>query len=278
MKFGVHAGLWMARWTDDLAPIIRTVAELGFDGVETSLLGMTAEKAGAVGAMAHDHGLEVTCTTGLAPNADISSADAAIRYEGLAYMRWAFGAAATLGSRMLSGVIYSPWGKFAPAEKQERTERSIDSWRELAEDLAALDLRIALEAINRFETDMLNTAAEALAMSRAIGSPGVGVLLDTFHLNIEERDIATAIRSAGPDLFHFHISDNDRSVPGTGHLPWNDAVSSLRDIGYDGWVVAEMFVMAGNPASTDLNIWRELAPDPTGAAREALSFMRERFK
>lgn len=277
MKHGVHAGLWMARWTDDLAPMIRTTAELGFDGIEISLLGMTTEKAEAVAALAREHGLQVTCTTGLAADADISSADDAVRDRGLAYLRWAFGTAAALGSRILSGVVYAPWGKFAPAEKQSRTVRSIQSWRTLAPDLAAFDLRIALEAINRFETDMLNTAAEALSMSRAIGSPQVGVLLDTFHLNIEEQDIATAIRSAGTDLFHFHVSDNDRAVPGTGHFPWQDAVTGLRDIGYDGWIVAEMFVVAGSPASSDLNIWRDLAPDPTEAARLALSFMRERF-
>lgn len=278
MKYGVHAGLWMARWTDDLAPIIRTVAELGFDGIETSLLGMTMDKAGAIATVARQHGLEVTCTTGLAPDADISASDDAVRDQGLAYLRWAFRTAAALGSRMLSGVVYAPWGKFAPADKRARTDRSIASWRTLARDLSALDLRVALEAINRFETDILNTAAEALAMSRAVGSPQVGVLLDTFHLNIEEKDISKAIRSAGADLFHFHVSDNDRAVPGAGHFPWRDAVTGLHHIGYDGWIVAEMFVKAGSPASADLNIWRDLAEDPTSAARLALSFMRESFK
>jgi D-psicose/D-tagatose/L-ribulose 3-epimerase len=278
MKFGVHAGLWMARWTDDLAPIIRTVADLGYDGVETSLLGMTTEKAGAVRTIAEDAGLEITCTTGLSASADVSSSDPAIRAEGLAYLRWAFDTATALGSHMLSGVLYAPWGAFAPGGKAERTDRSIDAWRSLAPELEGRDLRIALEAINRFETDMLNTAGEALAMTRAIGSPSIGVLLDIFHLNIEEKDIGAAIRSAGSELFHFHVSDNDRSVPGSGHAPWDDAVTGLRSTGYDGWIVAEMFVMAGNPASADLNIWRDLATDPTDAARAALAFMRETFR
>lgn len=278
MKFGVHAGLWMARWTDDLDPIVRTAADLGFDGIEVSLLGMTTEKAEALRRTTIAHGLAVTCTTGLSRAADTGSVDASVRDEGLSYMRWAVATSAGLGATMLSGVIYAPWGLFAPEDKPGRTLRSIAALRMLAKDLDRHDIRLGLEAINRFETDMINTAAEARAMADATECERIGVLLDSFHLNIEERDIAAAIQSTGAKLFHFHVSDNDRSVPGSGHCPWNDVVAGLRGVGYDGWIVAEMFVKAGNPSSTDLNIWRDLAPDPTLAARQALSFMRETFR
>jgi D-psicose/D-tagatose/L-ribulose 3-epimerase len=278
MKYGVHAGLWMARWTDDLAPIVRVVAELGFDGIETSLLGMTVEKADALRRLAREHGLETTCTTGLSAATDISSPHDDVRDAGLAYLRWAFDASTALGSNTLTGVLYAPWGAFAPADKGRRTERSIESWRALVPALGAHDLRVGLEVINRFETDILNTAGEAIAMCDAVASPAVGVLLDTFHLNIEERDVHAAIRTVGSRLVHFHVSDNDRSVPGSGHFAWDEAADALRTIGYDGWVVAEMFVTAGHPTSSDLNIWRDLAPDPTAAASAALTFMRETFR
>ncbi|MBY4893571.1 sugar phosphate isomerase/epimerase [Rhodobacteraceae bacterium N5(2021)] len=278
MKYGIHAGLWQARWTDEITPILRVVADLGFDGVEVSLLGMTDEKADALGRAVRDHGLGVTCSDGLAPDKDITSADADVRAAGLAYLRWAIATTAKIGSRGLAGVVYAPWGVYDPANKAVRAERSAQAFAALDGDLAAHDVTLGIEAINRFETDLVNTAAEAADMARASGSTRVGALLDTFHLNIEEKDIGAAIAGAGDQLVHFHVSDNDRGVPGSGHVPWAEVADALRGIGYDKWIVAEMFVIAGNPASADLNIWRNIEPDATDAAARALDFMRKTFE
>ena len=277
MKYGIHAGLWQARWTDDIAPILRVVADLGFDGVEVSLLGMTDEKAEALGQSVRDHGLEVTCSDGLAPDKDITSVDPDIRAAGVDYLRWAIATTAKIGSRGLAGVVYAPWGVFDPANKPARAQRSADAFALLDADLTAHDVTLGIEAINRFETDLVNTAAEASDMARASGSDRVGALLDTFHLNIEEKDIRAAIRSAADTLVHFHVSDNDRGVPGSGHVPWAEVAGALAAINYDKWIVAEMFVIAGNPASADLNIWRNIEPDATDAAARALAFMRKTF-
>lgn len=277
MKFGVHAGLWMARWTDDIAPILKTVADLGFDGVEISLLGMTSEKATALAGLIRDHGLEVTCSDGLSKEADITSADPEVRAAGVRYLRWAIETTAALGSSGLAGVVYAPWGVFDPANKPVRAERSAAAFSELDDDLNRHNVTLGIEAINRFETDLVNTAAEATAMAVASGSDRVGVLLDTFHLNIEEKDVGAAIVASADKLVHFHVSDNDRGVPGSGHVPWPEVQRSLKAINYDRWIVNEMFVMAGNPASADLNIWRPLEPDPTEAAAQSLAFMRSAF-
>ena len=277
MKYGIHAGLWQARWTDDIAPILRVVADLGFDGVEVSLLGMTDEKAEALGQSVRDHGLEVTCSDGLAPDKDITSVDPDIRAAGVDYLRWAIATTAKIGSRGLAGVVYAPWGVFDPANKPARAQRSADAFALLDADLTAHDVTLGIEAINRFETDLVNTAAEVSDMARASGSDRVGALLDTFHLNIEEKDIRAAIRSAADTLVHFHVSDNDRGVPGSGHVPWAEVAGALAAINYDKWIVAEMFVIAGNPASADLNIWRNIEPDATDAAARALAFMRKTF-
>ena len=277
MKFGVHAGLWMARWTDDIAPILKTVADLGFDGVEISLLGMDDDRAATLGKLIRDHGLGVTCSDGLSRAADITSDDADVRQAGLAHLRWAVRTVARLGASGLAGVVYAPWGVFDPARKAVRTARSAEMLAEIDRDLAEHGVTLGLEAINRFETDLVNTAVEAVALARATGSPRIGALLDTFHLNIEEKDIRGAIAGAGNKLVHFHVSDNDRGVPGSGHVPWAEVRDGLADAGYRGWIVAEMFVVPGNPASADLNIWRAIEPDATGAARAALDFMRRTF-
>jgi D-psicose/D-tagatose/L-ribulose 3-epimerase len=277
MRFGIHTGLWLARWTDDLAPALRTAADLGYDGVEVSLLGMTDDRAEALGRAIRDHGLAVTCSDGLAPTADITSNDAEMRAAGVAYLTWAVETAARLGAQGLAGVLYAPWGRFDPARKPERAARAAEALGRLDATLTREGVTLGLEALNRFETDLVNTAAEAVALAEASGSPRIGALLDTFHLNIEEKDIAAAIAGAKGRLAHFHVSDNDRGVPGSGHVPWDQVSEGLAGAGYDGWIVAEMFVVAGNPASADLNIWRDIEPDATDAARRALAFLRERF-
>lgn len=267
----------MARWTDDIAPILKTVADLGFDGVEISLLGMNDEKAAALGHLIADHGLGVTCSDGLSAQADITSDDPDTRAAGLEYLRWAVRTTATIGARGLAGVVYAPWGVFDVQNKPKRAERSAKAFAALHDDLVAHDVTLGLEAINRFETDLVNTSAEAVAMAKASGSSHVGALLDTFHLNIEEKDVKGAITSAGDKLVHFHISDNDRGVPGSGHVPWAEVCEGLEATNYDGWIVTEIFVIAGNPASADLNIWRDIEPNATKAAAQSLDFMRKTF-
>lgn len=277
MKYGIHAGLWQARWTDEITPILRTVADLGFDGVEVSLLGMSNEKAAALGKAVKDHGLEVTCSDGLAPDKDITSDDPAVRAAGVDYLKWAIETTARIGSRGLAGVVFAPWGVFDPLNKPARAARSAKALGALDGVLAQNDVRLGIEALNRFETDLVNTADEACAIARASGSDHVGALLDTFHLNMEEKDMRAAIAASADKLYHFHVSDNDRGVPGSGHIPWDTVRAGLREAQYDGWIVAEMFVIAGNPASADLNIWRNIEPDATDAARRALAFMQRTF-
>ena len=277
MKYGIHAGLWQAKWTDEITPILRTVADLGFDGVEISLLGMNDDKAAALGKAIKDHKLEVTCSDGLSPEHDITSNDPAIRAAGVKYLKWAIETTAKIGSRGLAGVVFAPWGVFDPLNKPARAARSAEALGSLDQVLKDNGVRLGIEALNRFETDLVNTADEACSIARASGSDQVGALLDTFHLNMEEKDIRASIAASKDKLFHFHISDNDRGVPGSGHIPWDYVKAGLADAGYDGWIVTEIFVIAGNPASADLNIWRNIEPDATDAAKRALAFMQKTF-
>lgn len=277
MKFGIHAGLWMKTWADDPAPIFRTVADIGFGGVELSLLGIGADRAEMIGKQAADCGLEMTCSTGLGPEADPTSPDADIRANAIAVLTEAITITNMLGARGLAGVVAAPWGVFDPANKKERAERSAKTLGALDSVLADKQVTLGIEALNRFEGDLTSTAAETCAIARATGSEHIGVLLDSFHMNIEEKDPAAALRAAGDTLVHYHVSDNDRGVPGCGHYDFPADAKALQDIDYDRWIVAEMFVLAGNPTSADLNIWRDIEPDATIAATQTLAYLREVF-
>ena len=277
MKFGIHAGLWMKAWTDDPAPIFRTTAEIGFDGVELSLLGIGLNRADEIRARATDCGLDLTCSTGLGPEADPTSEDPAVRDNAVAVLTEAIQVTARLGSHGLAGVVAAPWGVFDPANKVPRAARAAETLARLDGVLKDQGVTLGIEALNRFESDLTSTAAETCAIARACGSDHIGVLLDSFHMNIEEKDPPAALRAAGDTLVHYHVSDNDRGRPGSGRYDFPADARALADIGYDKWVVAEMFVMAGHASSRDLNIWRDIEPDPTVAAVETLAYLKRVF-
>ena len=277
MKFGIHAGLWMKTWADDPAPIFKIAADIGFDGVEVSLLGIGMDRAELIGKQAADCGLELTCSTGLGPDADPTSPIADVRANAVAVLSEAIEITKALGAHGLAGVVAAPWGVFDPENKVARAERAAKTLSMLNKNLNDADVTLGIEALNRFESDLTSTAAETCAIAREAGSDRIGVLLDSFHMNIEEKDPSTALRAAGDVLVHYHISDNDRGVPGSGHYDFPADAKALREVGYDGWVFAEMFVMAGNPASADLNIWRDIEPDPTQAAIQTYRYMKEVF-
>jgi len=277
MKFGIHAGLWMKAWTDDPAPIFKTAAGIGFDGVELSLLGIGLDRADDVRAQARGYGLDLTCSTGLGPDADPTSEDLDVRDNAVAVLTEAIQITARLGSKGLAGVVAAPWGMFDPVNKAARAARSAETLARLDGVLKDEDVTLGIEALNRFEGDLTSTAAETCAIAQATGSDQIGVLLDSFHMNIEEKDPPAALRAAGDTLVHYHVSDNDRGRPGSGRYDFPADAKALADIGYTGWVVAEMFVMAGHPSRRDLNIWRDIEPDPTIAATETLAYLREVF-
>lgn len=267
----------MKAWTDDPAPIFRTVSDIGYDGVELSLLGIGLDRASAIGADAKGLGLAVTCSTGLGADADPSSEDAGVRDNAVAVLTDAIKTTAALGSKGLAGVVAAPWGQFDPANKTARAARAAETLARVDNVLDSEGVTLGIEALNRFETDLTSTAAETCAIARATGARHVGVLLDTFHMNIEEKDPPAAIRAAGETLVHYHVSDNDRGRPGSGRYDFPSDAAALKDIGYKGWIVAEMFVMAGHASSRDLNIWRDIEPDPTDAATKTLAYLKNTF-
>ncbi|HEY8594770.1 MAG TPA: sugar phosphate isomerase/epimerase family protein [Devosiaceae bacterium] len=276
-KLGVHLALWTRNWADDVVPYARIAAELGYDGVELSLLGRARHAPEETGKAIADLGLGVTATTGLSRATDLASPDPDTRAAGLHELRQAIEATHRLGADRLCGVVYGAWGVTDGPHRAERFERAVEGLAEASRLAEERGVSLGVEAINRFETDLVNTAQQALKMVSAVGSPALGVLLDSFHMNIEEEDAPDAIRLAGPKLLHFHVSDNDRGVPGGGPIDFTAEARMLDEIGYTGWVTAEMFIAAGVDVSSDLAIWRPIEQDPTEAARRTLTFLRETF-
>lgn len=278
MKCGVHVAMWMRSWQDDIAPLLERSARLGFDGAELSLLGMDDANVARLRARAEALGLELTCTTGLAADSDITSDDPEIRRAGERYLAWAVRTVAALGSSLLSGVIYAPWGQRLAENRSRRLERSAEALKRLAPLARDLGVTLGIEAINRYETDLITTAAEATELAERVAEPNVGVLLDSYHMNIEEKSIGEAIRTAGDRLVHLHCVENDRGAPGSGHVPWDELFEGLEDTGYQGWLTLELFILAGEAVSPDLSVWRPIEPDPDEAARSGLAFLRARSR
>jgi len=277
MKFGIHAGIWMKEWTDDPAPLFERAAKMGYDGIEVSLLGIGPNEAAALRGAAERAGVSLTCSTGLGVSEDPTSADPAVRAAAREKLHRAIRITAELGSPSLAGVVAAPWGVFDPPRKLERARYAAETLGQMQPALEEMDVTLGIEAINRFETDLTCTAREAVAIADASGADNVGVLLDTFHMNIEEKDPSAAIRASGHRLAHFHVSDCDRGVPGSARYDFSADAEALRDIGYRGWIIAEMFVRPCHPTSRDLNIWRDVEPDADRAAVEALNYLKRVF-
>ncbi len=277
MKIGIHLALWMNTWNDDILPYASKASEIGYDGVELSLLGDVNTNAQKVGNEIRSMGLEITCATGLAPETDIAALDETPRKAGIRTMKEAIATTSQLGADQLAGVIYAAWGVTDWENRKERLKWSADSLFEISKTAEQYEVHLGLEAINRYESDLLNTAEQALELTRQIDSPWFGVHLDSYHMNIEEKDPASAILACGSLLKHYHVVDNDRGVPGTGKIDFPSQAEALRKIDYEGWITCEMFVQACLPVSPDLNIWRPIESDPDTAAVSALNNIKRLF-
>ena len=277
-QLSIHSALWVERWGEDLSTHIARAGELGFDGVEVSLLGLDSTEPSILAHVARDSGVSIKCTTGLSADSDISSLEVATRRRGVDYLRQCADVVATLGADLLTGVIYAPWGTFGtPATRQTRMHWAAESLAAVAPEFAQRGITLGIEAINRFETDLINTADQALALADEIGAPNVGVHLDTFHMNIEERNVHAAVTKTASRLVHVHISGSDRGRPIAENFQWDSLFRALRVINYQQWIGVEMFVQSDIPVSSDLRIWRPIELSPDDAAASARQFILERI-
>ncbi len=281
-QIGIYYAYWTHDWDADFHPFIDRVAAIGFDVLEVNagtIAEMTPNERRSLKAHAIDQDISLSYCIGLPQKYDPASEDEEVRKNGVAYLQKMVQAIGQTGGGNLGGILYSYWPGSLPegvTDKQPYVERSVASMKEAAKTAEDCNVTLNMEVVNRFEQFLINTCDEALAYVDEVGSPNVKVMLDTFHMNIEEDFSGEAIQKAGDKLGHFHIGENNRMPPGYGHIPWTEIGAALRKIDYQGYVVMEPFLMPGGQVGRDIKVFRDMSAglDLDKEAHKALQFMR----
>jgi len=261
MTYGFNLLLWTTHVGPEQFPLFGRLKAAGYDGVELPIFEGDAVHYKTVRKALDDHGLRCTAVTVVSPEANPISPDAAIRQKGLDHVRWAIDMLHVCGGEVLCGPYHSPLGDFSGSgPTDDEKKRAADVLRQAADHAAKAKITLAIEYLNRFECYFLTTAADTLALVKAVDHPSFGAMYDTFHANIEEKQAGPAIKSLAPVLRHVHISENDRGTPGTGHVAWAETFRTLKEVHYDGWMTVESFGRALPALAAATKVWRDLFP------------------
>lgn len=275
MRFSAHCCLWTDRWSKDTLGLIDRAASLGVDAIEIGMRDPTAVDALAIKERLARTGIGIVGSTSLPLDADIASSDAEIRAAGIKLLKAMVVKTAEAGGHLVTGVIYTAWNKqVGRGPTDEEINCSADCMRGIARFAQEYGVTLGVEAVNRYETYFINTADQALRFVNLVGEPNVGVHLDTFHMNIEEKSLPEAVRTAGNKLVHLHAIENDRGIPGTGHLAWDPLFAALAEIKYTGFAGFETFLVATPHLANLTRVWRKLAPDGDTLVKDGLAFLR----
>lgn len=273
MKFGINTLLWTASFDRSHLDLLPRIKEAGFDGVEIARFAFDGFPLADVRRALEENDLECVLCSALTGRTSLADPDT--QAAALDFLKQGIHTAAGLGAKMFVGPFCSPIG-YLPGRRRTPDEwrRAIDGLRTLGPVLADAGVTLAVEPLNRFETFFLNTADDARRLADAVANPRVGVLLDTFHANIEEKSIGAAVELLGDRLVHVHACENDRGIPGTGHVEWTELFTALHKTNYEGWLVIESFGFAIPEIVAAACIWRDLASCPEAIAWEGLRFLQ----
>ena len=283
-KIGIYYAYWTHDWDADFVPFVSKVKSLGFDVLEVNsgtVTNMPNAERDRLKSAANREGIELTYCIGLPAQYDIASPEESVRDNGIAFLRKSAQMLKYMGHKQLGGIIYSSWPGKLPdgADKRQYVERSVTSMREVMKTVEDCGVFFNVEVVNRFEQYIMHTAAEAVEYVQRVGSDHCRVLLDSFHLNIEEDNIHEAIVAAGKKLGHFHIGETNRRAPGRGRMPWDEIFAALRDVRSDGVISMEPFLMPGGQVGRDISVYRDLrqSMDLDAEAKRALQFVRSKL-
>jgi D-psicose/D-tagatose/L-ribulose 3-epimerase len=277
MQYGASTFIWVSPFSNNTMDLLYKAKAFGFDILEVCVEDPDTIDAASTRAHAEKAGVALTICGAFGPSRDLSSEDAAVRQNGLAYLMRCVDFAALLGSPFVSGPMYAGVGNarmLDAAERADQWARAVASLRTAAAYAAERSVKLAIEPLNRFETDLVNTVDQGLELVADVGAKNVGLLLDTFHMNIEEKDIPSAIRRADGHIVEFHACSNDRGTPGEDHLPWNAIADALHEVRYEGPVVIEAFTPEIKEIARAVSIWRPLALSQDALARDGLQNLR----
>ena len=278
--FGASTWLWTSPFHSEQVDLLEKIAALGFSAVELPIEDPALINTTALRPVLRDLGLKPHVCGVFGPGRDLTHPDAAVRANTRAYLAECFRIAADLSAGFVAGPMYSQCGKARqlPADDRKREwDLAVSELRTVCNDAASHGLAIAIEPINRFETDLVNTTADSLRMIRDIDHPSAKVMIDSFHMTIEESDIAAAILAAGTDLIHVQVSENHRGVTGTGLTPWTSFRDALRQIRYSGSIVIESFTPENRDLAGAVCIWKRFTPTQDEFASRGLAFLKDLF-
>ena len=280
MKIGMNMLLWTGHVTQEHVPVLRALKDTGFDGVEVPVFDVSDEGhyrwlAGVL----DDIGLERTVVALIPDEAhNPLVADAACRARAVDHLKRAIDCTAALGGTVMAGPWFQPLGVFSgdrPADAE--LDRCAEVHRQVLPLMRAAGITPGLEPLNRFEAYLLNTCDQAIAYAERVGEDGIGILYDTFHANIEEKDPIAALHAlhASGNLAHVHISENDRGTPGRGHARIAETIAALKALGYDGWLTIEAFGRGVPELAAATRVWRDFFASPEEVFSEGFSYIRQ---
>lgn len=267
-KISIHFGYWYRGETPDYRQLLNNVKAAGADCLEVDprmLMELPDGESAKLLQYAKDLGLDFTYCGGLPLDADMASEDEKSREKGIRLCKETLDFIRSMGGNNYAGVLYSVWPlqpKDILKDKSDYIARSVDSFKQVAAHAEKHDMFVSQEIVNRFEQFIINTTDEGLDFIERVGSPNNKLLLDIFHMNIEEDDIAACLRKAGNHLGHLHVGECNRKVIGTvpnSRMPWNDIFAALKDINYSGTITLESFVLMGSSFAKNICLWRDLS-------------------
>ena len=280
VTFGASTWLWTSPFSSDQGELLRSISRLGFGAVELPIEDPDLVDPEKIRPILEETGLTPYLCGAFGPGRDLTHPDAAVRANTRAYLSRLMDLAEALGVPFIAGPMYALVGKarqLPPDERRREWDLAATELRTVAAEAGNRGLKLAIEAINRFESDLVNTTADTIRLVRSIDHPAAKAMIDTFHMTIEESDIGEAIRHAGDDLIHVQVSENHRGVTGTGLTPWQDFREALADIGYSGAVVIESFTPDNRDLAGAVCIWKRFTPTQDEFAARGLAFLRDLF-
>ena len=281
IKLGVSTWLWTSPFSTESIPVLfKKIKEMGFDAVEIAVEYPELIDADAVKQGLQEYQLYPVICGAFGPSRDLTSNDPAIHKNCFDYIRSCFDLCNRLDATFFAGPMYSAVGKTRMLPDEQRKQEwnlAVENLRIVCEMAGERNLDIALEPLNRFESDLVNTAADVIRLVNDINHPAAKIMLDGFHMNIEERDVEKAISSTGEKLIHFQVSENYRGTPGTGQTRWDAYKRGLEAINYKGVVSIESFTPENKELAGAVCFWHPMAESQDGFAQEGLKFLQELF-
>ena len=276
MKYGVNTFIWSEEFSEASLALLPRIKAAGFDGVQVPLFRPSQFPAAAVRKGFEENELECSFCALFVDGQSLIGENAAQRAVAKQHIQDTIRVAADAGANFIGGPLYCPVG-YLPGRRRTNDEWkwAIEGYQSAGATLASYGITLGIEPINRFETFFLNTAADAKALCDAVNDPNIGILFDTFHANIEEKNIGDAFRLMGKHLRHIHSCENDRGIPGSGHFAWDEMFQALREMNYDGWLTIESFGFVGQ-LSAAVCIWRDIERDPESIAFEGVQFLKSK--